>query len=71
MFWADLHTDPPCAEDLLTLCADPNVDYVVARQGFPRLYAATNGIWFIYDCRALRARSNLLVADPPLVRQLQ
>src|SRR5262249_34337733 len=54
MFQIDLHPDPPCAEELLKLCADPELDYVVAPQEFPGLYAATNGTWFIYECRALR-----------------
>jgi hypothetical protein len=63
MFRADLHADPPSAQDLLKLCSDPDLDCVVARQEFPGLYAATNGTWFIYDCRALRSRPGLSRRD--------
>jgi hypothetical protein len=61
----DLESDPPCADDLLKLCADPHLDYVVARQEFPGLYAATNGTWFIYDCWALRSRAERIRGRVP------
>jgi hypothetical protein len=61
MFRADQHTDAPAASDLLKLCAEADLDYVVARQEFPGLYAATNGTWFIYDCRALRSRARVVL----------
>lgn len=57
MFGTDLEAAPPSAEDLLKLAADTDLDFVVVRQGFRGLYAASNGTWFIYDCRALRSRA--------------
>ena len=56
MFKVGLQTDPPRLEDLLRLCMDGRLDYLVARQAFPGWYAAANGMWFIYDCRAIRSR---------------
>jgi hypothetical protein len=56
LFQMSLQAEPPRAEDLLKLCSDENLDFVVARQGFAGLYEATNGTWFIYDCRELRRR---------------
>jgi len=29
----------------------------VLRQAFDKLYAASNGEWFLYDCRKLRAKA--------------
>ncbi len=54
---ANLAAGPPSPEDLLRLCADEGLDFIVARQGFPDLYAAADHGWFIYDCRALRCRA--------------
>lgn len=56
LFQISLQADPPQSDDLLELCSDENLDFVVARQGFAGLYAATNGTWYIYDCRELRSR---------------
>jgi hypothetical protein len=56
LFQMSLQAEPPRAEDLLKLSSDESLDFVVARQGFAGLYEATNGTWFIYDCRELRRR---------------
>ena len=56
MFKIGLQTGPPRLEDLLRLCMDDRLDYLVARKAFPGWNAADNGTWFIYDCRAIRSR---------------
>ncbi len=56
IFGSPLQSAPPGVDDLLRLCGDDHVDYVVARQAFPGWYAADNGRWFIYDCRSIRSR---------------
>jgi hypothetical protein len=65
LYQISLQADPPRPEDLLNLCSDRELDFVVARQGFPGLYAATNGTWFIYDCRDLRIRIGPTSHTPP------
>lgn len=45
----------PTARDLYDLAADPVLDFIIIRRAFPGLYAATDGTWYIYDARALRA----------------
>ncbi len=54
LFQGELHEVPPTRDDLLRLCQDPLLDFVVARQGFDDLYTATHGAWFLYDCRHVR-----------------
>ena len=41
-------------KDLIRVCQDPEVDFVVSRLGVNNLYRATNGRWFVYDCAAVR-----------------
>lgn len=55
VFQTTFDEPPPTREDLYRLCQDPTLDFVVVRQGFDELYAATTGAWFLYDCRAIRA----------------
>lgn len=50
---------PPNEADLLQLCAEPGLDYVVIPQEFPGLYAATNGRVFVYECSKVRATAAL------------
>jgi hypothetical protein len=45
----------PEADDLLRLCREPRLDFIILPQEFPGLYSATNGKCFIYDCRSIRA----------------
>jgi hypothetical protein len=45
----------PEVGDLLALCREKQLDFVVLPQAFPGLYAASNGKLFLYDCRAIRA----------------
>jgi hypothetical protein len=46
----------PTRADLDRLCRDEAVDYAILQQDIDGLYAASNGRFFIYDCRRLRAR---------------
>lgn len=40
----------PTREDLIRLCQEPGLDYVVVPHEFPGLYSATNGRIYIYEC---------------------
>jgi hypothetical protein len=58
LYGASFKKPPPSLDDLLRLCADERLDYVVVRQAFPGWYCDHNDDWFIYDCREIRARGN-------------
>ncbi len=45
----------PEVDDLLKLCCEKRLDFVVLPREFPGLYSASNGHFFIYDCRTIRA----------------
>lgn len=47
----------PTAADLLRLCHDPVVDFVIVENRFDGLYCATDGDLYIYDCEKLRTRT--------------
>ena len=48
--------DPgPNAEDLIRLCQEPGLDFVVVQQEFPGLYTAGNGRIFVYECDKVRS----------------
>lgn len=64
LFRADRDPSPPDWNDLRRLSDDPLVDYAVLRQRFEGAVAATNGTWFIYDCRAIRAAQEKRAIDP-------
>ncbi len=51
----DFTAEPPSVNDLRRLCQDPVLDFVVVRQKFDGLYAASNGTWYVYDCAAVRS----------------
>jgi len=55
---APMDLPPPTEADLRRLCAEPDIDYVVLRQPFERLYVATDGHWYLYDCRQLRSATD-------------
>lgn len=40
----------PTEEDLVRLCQQPELDFVVIPQEFPGLYSATNGRIYVYEC---------------------
>jgi hypothetical protein len=51
----DLDSARPTRADLERLCREEGVDYAVVRQRFDGLYSATNGRFYIYNCRQIRA----------------
>jgi hypothetical protein len=59
LFERGLDSPEPTTADLERLCAEPGLDYVILRQGFPGLYSATNGRVFVYDCQKVRTCLNL------------
>ena len=56
LFGLSLKAAAPDANDVVRLCSDPRLDYAILRQKLPGWYASRHGDWFLYDCRALRAR---------------
>ena len=53
-YQAGFDQPPPTRQDLIALCRAEPLDFVVLRQKFGGLAAATNGAVFIYDCRSIR-----------------
>lgn len=49
----------PSEADLLRLCAEPELDFVIVPHEFPGLYSATNGRIFVYECYKVRAATGL------------
>jgi hypothetical protein len=50
----------PTEADLIRLCQEPGLDYVVITQEFPGLYSATNGRIFVYECYKVRSELSRL-----------
>jgi hypothetical protein len=58
LFEAKLSETGPTWQDVVALCADKQLDYLVLRQDFPGRHVASDGVWHLYDCRSIReARS--------------
>lgn len=55
LYKINFDSPPPTQDDLVRLCAEPSLDYIVIPQEFPELYAATNGRVFVYECATIRA----------------
>jgi hypothetical protein len=49
---------PPTADDLLRLCGEEQLDFVVLEDALDGLPYVTDGHWYIYDCRRLRDRES-------------
>ena len=47
----------PSLDHLLRLCSDKELDYAILKQRFDGLYSATNGEWYVYDCRRIEGMS--------------
>ncbi len=60
LFHARLDEPAPNWDDVKALCADPRVDYLVLRQKCPGRFVATDGVWFLYDCQAIRSAGDSL-----------
>jgi hypothetical protein len=56
IYGLNLEEADPTRADLLRLCQEPGLDYVVTPHNFDGLYAETNGRVYVYDCRQLRRR---------------
>jgi hypothetical protein len=55
LYQAKLSEPAPSRADVLALFAQEDIDFLLLRQGFAPWYVATDGHWFLYDCRAVRA----------------
>jgi hypothetical protein len=62
LFQIPLDSPDPTREDLVRLCHEPGLDYVVIPHEFPGLYSATNGRVFVYECYQVRAACERPVA---------
>ena len=50
LFRIPFDSPDPSLDDLVKLCQEPGLDYVVAPHEFPGLYSASNGRVFVYEC---------------------
>jgi hypothetical protein len=64
------------ADDLIRLCQDPDLDYVVVPHEFPGLYSATNGRIYVYECYKVKnagssssARADASATKSPVVQR--
>jgi hypothetical protein len=48
------HVHFPQEEDLLRLCREEGLDFIVLKYRIKNLYCATDGYYYIYDCEQLR-----------------
>jgi hypothetical protein len=55
LFPARSPVQSPQEEDLLRLCEDADLDFVVLRYPIKNLYCASDGCYYIYDCAQLRS----------------
>jgi hypothetical protein len=56
---------PPTRDDLVRLCQESDLDYVVIPQEFPGLYSASNGRIFVYECNKVRNTSSFSARVAP------
>ena len=54
LFPAKSHVRFPQEEDLLRLCGDTDLDFIVLKYRIKDLYCASDGYYYIYDCEQLR-----------------
>jgi hypothetical protein len=64
LYRADADEPAPTAEDLFRLCREDGLDYVVLEQEFEELHSASDGRYFIYDCRHVRSLERTHKASP-------
>jgi hypothetical protein len=73
LFKLSFNFPDPARGDLVKLCQEPGLDYVVIPQEFPGLYSATNGRIYVYECYKVReitrlpfsARAEMSATSPP------
>jgi hypothetical protein len=63
IYRCDISSGGPTLEDLYRLCREADVDVAVLGHKFDGWYSASNGRWFIYECRSIR---NALARSGPL-----
>jgi hypothetical protein len=54
LYQAKLSEPAPTWDDVAALCSDPKLDYLILQQPFTTRCVANDGVWFLYDCRAIR-----------------
>ena len=54
LYGAKLSEPAPTWQDVEALCTDQKLDYLLLKQDFPGRHVATDGVWYLYDCRAIR-----------------
>jgi hypothetical protein len=54
LFKIPFQSAAPTQDDLVALCSEPGLDYVVIRQEFAGLYSASNGRVFVYECSKVK-----------------
>ena len=54
LYQAKLSEPAPTWDDVVALSNDPKLDYLILKQLFTTRCIATDGVWFLYDCRAIR-----------------
>lgn len=56
LFRVSYDCELPTQDDLVRLCQEPGLDYVVIPHDFPGLYVASNGRLFVYECYQVRTQ---------------
>jgi hypothetical protein len=51
---AKISEPAPTWDDVKAVCNDPKVDYLLLKQEFAGHFVATDGVWYLYDCQAIR-----------------
>jgi hypothetical protein len=60
---------PPVVRDLLVLCQEEELDYLITRHSIGEHAVATNGRWYIYDCGDIRRTISQQASPDSHVRQ--
>ena len=57
-YQAKLSEPDPKWDDVKAVCNDPKVDYLLLNKDFASHSVATDGVWYLYDCQAIRLGAN-------------
>ncbi len=68
LFQIPFDSPDPTRDDLIRLCQEPGLDYVVVPHEFPGLYSASNGRVFVYECYKVRNTSSFSARMAPRER---
>ncbi len=69
LYGAQFSGPAPTEEDVVRLCQDPGLDYIVVPHEFPGLPAATNGRIFVYECKKVRTYAGLAFTARPALSE--